>query len=123
MTPHELVSAASYTVVTPVLLYFAFVHWNKNEKRAAWVLGCLSLFFLLMAVGLVMLRYVAPAPILTAAKSLLILAIALMGAYAAFDFFRTRRKSEVKMESLHQFVREIEGARHEEQTDAHRRMI
>ena len=74
MTPQEVVSAASYTVVTPILLYFAFVHWNRQEKRAAWMLGCLSLFFLLMAVGLVLLRYVTPAPILTAAKTLLMLA-------------------------------------------------
>lgn len=114
MSGEELILAMSYACMTPTFLYVAFVHWNRGERVAAAVLGGLSLFFLLLMTGLVLVNYVDPFDDLLVVNTAIAASIALGGLIAVYEFRSRRRRTSAQWSQLDEVIEQIERLRQRE---------
>jgi len=60
MTWDEFARAFWYGVLFPGFGYLSMIAWNQRQRKRAVMYGLLSIFFLLLLGGLVLLRFYAP---------------------------------------------------------------
>ena len=111
MSGDEFIRLLSYTSIVPTFLYFAFVHWNHGERIASIVLGCLSLFFFLLKVGLVLINYFAPSHELLLLNTGVVAAIATGGMLAIYEFRRRRKRVAAQWSELDEVIEYIKATR------------
>lgn len=83
MTTDELIRAISYFLMFPAFAFFGMIEWNRGQRVVSLLYGFLSIFFFLLMVGLVLLRYYRPLPELLQANTVVVLALASITSYRA----------------------------------------
>lgn len=111
MSGEELILALSYACMTPTFLYFAFVHWNRGERVASAVLGGLSLFFLLLMTGLVLVDYVDPFDDLLVFNTAIAASTALGSLITVYEFRSRRKRTSAQWSELDDVIEQIERLR------------
>lgn len=102
----EGVRVAGYVIISPILMYFAFVHDNNNERPAALVLGGLAAFLLMLLYGLVLVRYFQPMYEALVLNTLVIATTAILSVYASVRYLRTKRKVNRRLSALDEVLKE-----------------
>lgn len=95
-----------YVVLSPILMYFAFVHDNNKERPAALVLGGLATFLLMLLYGLVLVRYFQPMREALLFNTFVIVTTAGLSVYAFVRYVRTKRKINKRLSPLDDVLRE-----------------
>lgn len=108
---HEFVRTASYAAIVPTFLFFAFVHHNAGEHVAAFTLGGLSTFYLLLMAGLVLVTYYRPSTEALLVNTGVVALIAVSSVIAAVRYVRSKRFVNRRLQGLDNTIVEIENAR------------
>lgn len=83
-----MIRAIGYVVLAPGLGYLGMVAYNRGQTWWAWLAWLLSMFFLLLLVGLALLRYSTPSPGLLYLNTAIVVAMALVVARTSAHYLR-----------------------------------
>lgn len=101
-----MIRAIGYVVLAPGLGYLGMVAHNRGQTWWSWLAWLLSLFFLLLLVGLTLLRYGTPIPTLLHVNTGIVVAMALVVLRTSAHYLRlwwVERRMQREHERLQRF--------------------
>jgi hypothetical protein len=91
MSIDEALRVASYTVLAPGFFYLGLVARNRRQRWMSALAWAASVFFLLLLVGLVLMRHGTPQPILLYINTVVVMGLAYVVLRLCWQFWRVPR--------------------------------